>query len=351
MKHLSIFSFFLFLTAPSLPAHPAWGLAIADNGDIYFTDVLHHRQGALWKIDTEGKVSTVITDYHAHDMHLDRQGRLWLAENRWIQGEIEGEGLQTLIRIHPNGSIDTLIRTDDWDAFYGGAFTVDEAENIYFSIHEQVLVRRADTPPVPLFKKPFGRLADLFVDAAGSIWFADKRKDMGTLYRWNREEGLQTVATHLMEASPQQPVFEETRLQLLYGIAQDPGGNIYVADNASRVIWKIVASGEKSVFYTSDWPWHPIGMDFYQDHAVVMESGFESGKGNLGPRVWRYHADGSKEMLFDYETYVSKDGSHPVEEMPQGGGGPWGFVVFLALLVAAGALFYLRQKRLPRQPA
>ncbi|MEL7534510.1 MAG: hypothetical protein AAFN10_24600, partial [Bacteroidota bacterium] len=78
-------------------AHPSWGIVAAPNGDLYFVDVLHH-DGSLWKLSPNGDCSLVLRDFHAHDLQIDAQGNLWLAQMIWREGEIEGEGQHMLLR-------------------------------------------------------------------------------------------------------------------------------------------------------------------------------------------------------------------------------------------------------------
>ena len=101
----------LMLIAMPVQAHPAWGIVVDDKGNIYFADILHNGLGSVWKFTTEGTLELVLGDFHAHNLSLDNQGMLVVAN---------GENHQTMLRLLGNNRYDTLITTHDFTNFNGG---------------------------------------------------------------------------------------------------------------------------------------------------------------------------------------------------------------------------------------
>ncbi len=277
-------------------AHPSWGIVAAPNGDIYFVDVLHH-DGTLWKMNLQGEVSVVMKNFHAHELQIDAHGNLWLAQMVWREGEIESEGQHMLVRISPEGRKDTLIWTDDWDLFLGTIFAVDQQERVYFVLDKQLYRRSIKGKPQLLCKHRFERINSLHIDAKGNLYITDKRHQEGSIYVWNEQEGLSLFASGLLEQAPERPTFAEPHLQLFYALDQGPEACFYLSDNAARKIQRIDAEGNRSDFYYSEWPWHPLGVCFSQGFAYVLEAGFEHK--NIGPRIVKVDGAGRKSILFE----------------------------------------------------
>src|SRR5215216_658378 len=60
-------------------AHPAWGIVVDSQGQVYFSDLRN-----VWKIDAQGKLSLVRAGQdHTHDINLGEAGNLYGAENSY----------------------------------------------------------------------------------------------------------------------------------------------------------------------------------------------------------------------------------------------------------------------------
>jgi hypothetical protein len=287
-----------------LTAHPSWGIAVADNGDIYFADVLHGGTGTIWKIDADGHVEKILTDFHAHYLQLDKVGNLWVAEDRWIEGVVEDEGEQTLLKISPDGKQETIIFTKDRDDFFGGAFAVGHDEAVYFALHKKIWKRPFTGKTSLEIDHEFERIVTLYFDKESSLWVADKGHKNGTLYKWNETDGLIEYATNLIPIDPATPIFPEERFHLFFGITRDEDGLMYISESAGRSIQQIDENGIATIFYVSEEKWYPAGMDFYKGDAIIMEIGYD--KRHLGPRIVRVDTDGKRAVLFDYQKYKKR---------------------------------------------
>src|SRR5687768_16174822 len=69
-----------FLLASEVQAHPAWGIAVDRQGQVYFSDLT-----TVFKVDAQGTVSVfrASADRHIHDLSIDEAGNLYGAENSY----------------------------------------------------------------------------------------------------------------------------------------------------------------------------------------------------------------------------------------------------------------------------
>ena len=89
---------------------------------MYFVDVLHH-DGTLWCLHPDGSLEKILTHFHAHNLVIDPQGNLWVAQAQWIQGEIEGEGLHDGLDLQGDLSLER--RSSTFDFFSAGVLGLD----------------------------------------------------------------------------------------------------------------------------------------------------------------------------------------------------------------------------------
>ncbi len=289
------------LLSTLVDGHPSWGLVVNEKGEIHFVDVLHNN-GTLWKINSQGELIELFSDFHAHDLHLDSDGNLWIAENLWIEGEIEGEGRHTLLKISRNLHVDTLIVTDDIDLFNGTNIAIGPNNEIFFTNDNQVFEYSNGKSRLAI-KHKFKSVKNMLMDDQGVLWIADSKFKNGSLYKFDRLGQFSLLATDIMPAKPRYPLFKEPHLQFMIGIAKDGEDNIYISENAGCRIIKINALGEKSVFYQSSTLWSPMNVAFYKGDAYIMEAGFN--KGNKGPRILKRDKNGAVSRIANVDTTKS----------------------------------------------
>lgn len=277
--------------------HPSWGLVVNDKGEIYFVDVLHNN-GTLWKIQNESELIAILSDFHAHDMQMDADGNLWIAENLWVQGEIEGDGRHTLLKVHSDLTIDTLIVTEDIDLFHGTNISIWN-DRIFFTNNKQLYEYRDGKSQLAL-KHKFKNVKNMLMDDEGVLWIADSKFKNGSLYKLDQKGKLTLYASDIMPEDPQYPLFKESHLQFMTGIAKDGEGNIYVSENAGCRIIKINRIGEKSIFHQSPSLWSPMNVAFYKGDAYIMEVGFN--KGHKGPRILKKDKNGAISRIANVDT-------------------------------------------------
>jgi protocatechuate 3,4-dioxygenase beta subunit len=305
IKQFSLFFFHLVFLA-SLSAHPSWGIVVDPDENIYFVDVMHNGDGTLWRIAPHyQKLEAVFTKFHAHQMIMDQSGQIWIAQAIWRSGEIEGEGYNFLYRFSPEtNNLDTVVFTEDWDEFYGGSFTMSaDSRSAYFQMNEQVQVKPLEGGKThPLLNHKFGRINTLATGPDGTLWITDKRHKGGTLFRWSSTTGLEEYATELLPDNPADPIFEEERHQLLYGIGFSVSGNPLITDNSQRCIQEILPGNKKKRVFQSEKNWHPVGVYERNERYYVMETGW-SKKGHLGPRISILNASFQLEKRLEIEFF------------------------------------------------
>lgn len=328
--------------------HPAWGIAVNSKGEIFFTDILHNGSGTVWKMSADGQLEKILVDFHAHDLQLDEYENLWVAENRWIQGVVEGEGEHTLLKISPDGKKDTILFTRDRDDFTGGTFAILSENEVLFTLNNKVCKKMVNGGVSEYIDFTFQRIVTLFIDDDKNLWITDKGYKQGTIYRYSPDKKLSEYATGLLPVNPENPLFPETRFHLLYGIGKDQQGNMYVTENADRKILRLDPTGNKLTVYQSSPPWHPIGLDFHKNSIYIMEAGYDTR--NIGPRILRLDPNGKLTELYNSETH--QEGSiHPVhpELFP---GSLMLILVILTpfLLITWWIIYKIRQRRLSNTP-
>lgn len=284
LAHFGIIAVVVFTTI-TLRAHPSWGIVVDNSGCIYFVDVLHD-DGTLWKIDpTDRSVHVIFSGLHAHEIFIDEENNIYAGVAIWRSGEIEGEGHNYIFKYNTSSSqLDTLLFTDDWDEFHGQTFAAaNNYQDYYFTINQRIFDKHLDRPVESLIDHEFERVNTLAVDKSDNLWITNSKRNNGTLYRWNRGEGLVEVAHRLLSPRPEDPIFEEPQVQIFYGISFDQDGNPLIADNVDRQLKKVSKDGTYQAVYESEKFWHPAGVAFGNGHYYIMEAGYN--KRNIGPRI------------------------------------------------------------------
>lgn len=276
----------ILLNSINVLAHPSWGIVVDDNGCVYFADVMHNGDGTLWRLDPNTQeLEAVFKKFHAHQIYMNNKNEIFAGIAIWRSGEIEGEGHNYLFKYETNTkTLDTLLFTDDWDEYHGSNFALsNDYTNIYFSMNKQIHIKPLDGKTQPLLNRKFDRINTLTTDAQGNLWITDSRYNNGTLYKWNKTEGLIEVSNNLMPKNPANPIFEEKNHQLFYGIAFSHDQKPLITENANRHITKINNNGTPQVVYKSKLFWHPTGVYYKNGNYYIMEVGYK--KEHLGPRI------------------------------------------------------------------
>lgn len=283
---LFISALLVFAFSINIQAHPSWGIVVDENGCIYFADVMHNGDGSLWRLDpSTSELDLVYSNFHVHQIYLHQSNQIIAAIAKWRSGEIEGEGHNYLFKFDTNlKKLDTLIFTDDWDEFHGQTFAVsNDLKAVYFSMNKQIHIKPIQGKTTTLLPRKFERICTLTTDTQGNLWITDSKYKNGTLFKWTKNKSLKEIANNLMPQQPKNPIFEEKRFHLFYGISFSKSNNPLVTESASRSIKEVLPDGSNKNVYQSDLNWSPNGVLFRNGNYYIMETGYV--KKHLGPRI------------------------------------------------------------------
>jgi sugar lactone lactonase YvrE len=294
MKNPIVLTLALLLSVFSLRAHPSYGIVVTENGDLFFSDVLHN-EGTIWKLSPDGQLHEILTGQHSHFLFLDQQGQIWGTDHDYIPGRETNRN--TLWRLS-NGKKQIVIPpTEDPAVFSGVNFVVGPEGHIYYNADRKLYVLDPQGNRRLLSDHEFGRIMSLQLARDGQVLVVDNNAENGSLIKVSDRGELTRLAVNLLEAEPPNPPFEEPRFNLLYAAFAGEGGDFFVANSGSRRISRIDPSGKVEHIYHSEAPWYPVAYTEKDGIGYVMEMCFLSGIGNLGPQIRRLDGSGSTLLL------------------------------------------------------
>ena len=306
--------------------HPSWGLVVDQDRNIYFADLAHNGMGSVWKLTNRGDLELLLSDFHAHNVSLDRDGSIITAH---------GEGSHTLVRIQQNGKIDTLYHTLDYKEFFGGncAWSAKDAKVVYgLREHEYIRELGLDGNQKNVGDYKFKWNQSVYVSPEGTIYATEIGRDNGCIVKIDTLGKASIIAKDLISKLDRE---KDIHNDILLGITKGCDGNIYVAETAGRRIAKILSDGQNDTFYKSEQGWMPTAIDFFSGDAYILE--YRNDSGSLGPRIIKIDEFGEMSVLFNYDAYQkgeilpSTDKNYP-------------FWYIVALLVLALSLTILLRK-------
>jgi hypothetical protein len=310
----------LLIAALSLPAplagraaaHPPWGITVDERGRVCFADIDHGNH--IWRIEAPGKLTSVVSGRHSHDLRLDRDGNLFLADLTYIAEAKEYES--RLLKLTPSGASSVLIpTTTDRRRFWAnGAFALDREGGVYFGYTSDP--RAGETGDKSLLQKrsPDGRVAVLAGSTRGTgdgmggraqftvihalAWGLDDVlyvSDTAAVRKVTRDGTVTTLARDLVAKAPGPLPFDGANH--LFGLAVAADGAVFVADYGSRRVLKVTAGGRVGTAATSEPPWAPSGVAVADHDLYLLEVGSTRTGGPLGPRVRKVSASGEASIL------------------------------------------------------
>ena len=287
------------LAADSTPAHPAWGIVIDRNNQIYFSDI-----ETIWKIDAQGKLTVFrpgVSGTHVHEITLGEDGNLYGVENGYEPSTQRFSA--ALWKITPDGKSSYVLPTTfnppkaftNWKDPAGNSYYVGKRDNAAQDIF--VLKRSPDGKVVTLAgnKKDGDEYRQVALYSLGGVAFASD----GTLYftanssvRKVTPDGTMTLLAGNLEIENRaESPMPDSHLTPLFGIAVDPQNNSYVADYGNRRILKITPDGKITMIMREEKPWSPTGVAQKDGNLYVLEFGFTP-PSTYTPRVRKLSPDG-----------------------------------------------------------
>ena len=319
-----LFIVFLSIASFKLCAHPAWGIVVDEERNIYFADIIHNGRGSVWKFSNEGKLELLLSNFHSHNVNLDAQGRLVTAH---------GEDNHTMVRLDNKEGLDTLYHTLNWDNFFGGNCTYSKNGNIYFVINH--FVWKIDRQGI-LSKHSDHRLEwtqTIYVDEEENIYVPEIGECSGCLHKIYPDGKAELLATDLIYRLLRPRM---KHMDVLLGITKGCDGNMYIAETAGQRIIKILENQQTKTFYKAEKNWSPVGIDFFAGDAYILEyNGFSRSK---GPRITKITESGERSVIFNFNKY------HEIPEKSIFQKGSLGIFIFAAIMALIFNKRYFRKK-------
>ena len=286
----------LFLT-PNVQAHPATGIVVDRNGNVYFSDL-----ETIWKLDAMGK-KTVFrageNGRHVHELAIDEEGNIYGADLSYNQGRKTWPS--AIWKMTPDGKFTYLLEPTEqpprgmsiWRDRAGNMYLVDQ--NNHTKSQTLLLRRSADGKVTTLAgsayghkdgrgtEANFGSVGGMAFGPDGSLYLTDST----SVRRVSMEGDVTTIAKDLnFKTREDRPTLFGGAYGTFAGLTVDGDGNVYVADAGNRRLLKISTGGKVEVVYRAEPPFFPNGVfatptgDIY-----VLEVGFALPSTWSGPRV------------------------------------------------------------------
>ena len=295
-------------------AHPAWGIAVDRQKQVYFSDLV-----TVWKIDAQGKLSVFRAgaDRHIHDLNIDEAGNLYGAENSYEPAT--QRFFSAIWKMTPAGNFSYLLAPTD-DPPEGTSIWRDRDGNMYH------VTNYPERELLVLKRTPNGNVTALVGSSdanrnyrqgvpysVGGIAFGSD----GALYFVHGANVSKVTMTGVVTALARNLVVENasgnradgSSPTQLFGIAVDAQGDAFVADYGNRRVLKITPDNRITTLIRAEQPWLPTGVAVSGNDLYILENSFTPTHTPIGTRVRKLSPDGRVTVLATAgESKVSSQG-------------------------------------------
>ncbi|HKS28753.1 MAG TPA: hypothetical protein VJS44_13090 [Pyrinomonadaceae bacterium] len=292
----------LFPAAEAL-AHPSWGIAVDNQGQVYFSDLK-----TVWKIDARGAVTVFRAegDRHTHELNVDEAGNVYGADNSYEP--TTKRFFSAIWKMTPAGSFSYLLpltddppegisiwRDRDGNSYHAANYPGQELLVLKRSPDGQLSVLAGNSDAARQYKQgvPYGTGGMAF-GPDGALYFThganvSKVAPGGALSQLARNLTIEKASGSGSggRGGPTQ----------LFGIAVDAQGNAFVADYGNRRVLKIAPNGQTSTVLQAEESWFPTGVALKGAELYILEIGQTSPTNPIGTRVRRLSPDGRVSTL------------------------------------------------------
>lgn len=283
----------LFL-ADSSRAHPAWGIVVDRQGQVYFSDLKN-----VWKIDAQGRLSLFRAGRdHTHDLNIDEAGNLYGAENSYDPAT--QRFFSAIWKMTPAGNFSYLLAPTD-NPPQGTSLWKDRDGNMYhvtnYPERELLVLKRSPGGEVTVLVGNSNAARQYRQGVPYSIGGIAFGVD-GTLYfthganvgKVTTSGTLTALASNLVvEGGAGNSANSPTRL---FGIAVDAQGNAFVADYGNRRVLKISPDNQITTLIRTEDSWFPTGVTLRGTELYILEYGQTRTNAPLGTRVRKLSPEG-----------------------------------------------------------
>ncbi len=220
-------------------AHPAVGLVMDRQGNVFYSDLVH-----VWRIAPDGKKSIAVRDVHTHELAIDSLGNVFGEDSEYLGGD------RYRHRIWRRGTEGRVTDVVPWrDGFWREYGLVRDHAGAMYWLYcpERSCVIRKRTPDGRTTTVAPGvrfnhRINWIAAGVDGSLYVVDG----SDLRRISREGHVNTVKRDL---GPQ-----------MMGLWPDARNNVYVAVYGSRAVVRVSPDGRVATVARTPAPWGPSGV-------------------------------------------------------------------------------------------
>jgi len=313
------------LLADSALAHPAWGIVVDSQGQIYFSDI-----EAVWKIDRQENVSVFragLSGRHVHNITIDAEDNIYGIDNTYDpQTETYPRALW---KVTAKGEFSYLVPMTNslpigrsvWRDSSGNTYSVEPYNS---EKKETKIMRRTPDGTVSLFaggkygyadgqkeKAEFSVITDMAFGPDEAIYLTDTDR-----VRKIDKSGMVTTI-YRGDGSPTNQQNPESYSRL-FGLTVDGQINVFVADYGNRRVLKITSAGAVSTEARAEQPWSPTGVALKDHNLYILEFGFTP-PSTFTPRVRKLSSDGSIKVVATIGETRMASGSPSLGESSAGG--------------------------------
>ncbi|MGB0525886.1 MAG: hypothetical protein ACPGJS_23100 [Flammeovirgaceae bacterium] len=291
-----------------LTAHPWGGLEVDEQGKIHFAftnPILGDAHYAsIWYVVQQDSIASGLTSKQSpSDFVIARlPNRQLVAAERY--GSEPNHTSRTWMKREETTWTQQLIGTDT-RSFVVQAFLPMDEFTILFAKENQLFQQDHLGVITPvLAEETFERIDDLAWGPNQSIYVLEK----SSLSKIDREGNYQKLATNLRVEDPEYLPF--CGANILFDLAVDEGGNVFIAYFGNRQVLKVNPQGDKTVFYQSDGPWAPHGIDERNGELYILESSIAPGVNDIIPRIRKVDANGTAITLYNHPNSTDAERQH-----------------------------------------
>ena len=313
-------------------AHPAWGIAVDRQKQVYFSDLV-----TVWKIDAQGKLSVFRAggDRHIHDLNIDEAGNLYGAENSYEPAT--QRFFSAIWKMTPSGDFSYLLGPTD-NPLEGTSIWRDHDGSMYhvtnYPERELLVLRR--TPdgnvtvlvgsinaareyrqgvPYSIGGMAFGSEGVLYFTHGANVSKVTKRGAVSALARNLVVEN--SSGNRAGGSSPTQ----------LFGIAVDAQDNAFVADYGNRRVLKITPDNLITTLVRTEQGWFPTGIALSGNDLYILENSFTPTHTPIATRVRKLSPDGRITVLATVGESRASSKSISIEHSALNGLRPWALTI------------------------
>ena len=303
------FSLFFIGLMTDVLSHPAWGIVVDANGQIYFSDL-----ETIYKIDSQGKLSIFragVSGRHVHDLSIDAGGNIYGWENVY-EPQTE-KHLRAFWKMSPKGEYTEIVSltenpplgTSIWRDSDGNTYSVEPWNN---EKKETKIIKRTTDGTTSVFaggkygyldgqkeKAEFNVITDMAFGKDNTIYLTNDDKV-------RKIDRFGMVTTIYRNETTNQKQNNPEPFSRLYGLDVDKENNVVAADFANNRLLKISSDGKISTFLKSEKDWSPIGVATFGDEVYVLEVRPYTASIHTGNRVLKISSTGKSTVIANLEN-------------------------------------------------